>query len=253
MLEEEEEELDDEIVQARVDSSLAKIYSVTSAWMKPKKTPSAPKKDFEKELEEIMRRPPRLGVGAELPEKQVKSGPGELKLKNKMLGNKREREETSFSGFTDAAAPEDNEEESKSRIIKKRPRLDPFAWGKKKGKGLKVPTTSPHKLADILPGFATNPEKEEVTATTKSEGLLGPSSSKTTSTCGPNPYGDEKGKRPNAKDVVRAHKPSPSLPPVPCLHGPPTIRGDARPSSKKKRRHKKKKKHHAGGVTIAMP
>lgn len=56
---EKEEELDDETIQARVDASLAKIYDVTSTWLKPKKTSSAPKKDFEKELEEIMRRPPR--------------------------------------------------------------------------------------------------------------------------------------------------------------------------------------------------
>lgn len=56
---EEEEELDDETIQAKVDASLARIYSVTSTWVKPKKTPSAPKKDFEKELEEIMRRPAR--------------------------------------------------------------------------------------------------------------------------------------------------------------------------------------------------
>ena len=56
---EEEEELNDETIQARVDASLAKIYSVTSTWLKPKKTRSAPNKDFEKELEGIMRRPPR--------------------------------------------------------------------------------------------------------------------------------------------------------------------------------------------------
>jgi len=56
---EEEEELDDETIQARVDASLAKIYEVTSTWLKPKKTPSAPKRDFEKEIEELMRRPPR--------------------------------------------------------------------------------------------------------------------------------------------------------------------------------------------------
>ena len=56
---EEEEELDDETIQARLDASLARIYDVTSTWLKPKKTPSAPKKDLEKELEEIMRRPPR--------------------------------------------------------------------------------------------------------------------------------------------------------------------------------------------------
>ena len=56
---EEEEELDDETIQARVDVSLAKIYEVTSTWLKPKKTPSAPKRNFEKELEEMMRCPPR--------------------------------------------------------------------------------------------------------------------------------------------------------------------------------------------------
>ena len=56
---EEEEELDDETIQARVDASLAKIYSVTSTWSKPKETPSAPKKDFEKEFEGLIRRPPR--------------------------------------------------------------------------------------------------------------------------------------------------------------------------------------------------
>jgi len=56
---EEEEEVDDETVQARVDASLAKIYSVTSGWLEPKKAPPVPKKDFEKEIEEFMRRPPR--------------------------------------------------------------------------------------------------------------------------------------------------------------------------------------------------
>ena len=56
---EEEEELDDETIQARLDASLARIYGVTSTWLKPKKLSSAPKKDFEKELEEVMRRPPR--------------------------------------------------------------------------------------------------------------------------------------------------------------------------------------------------
>lgn len=56
---EEEEELDDETIQAKVDASLAKIHEITSVWLKPKKAPSAPKRDFEKEIEEIMRRPPR--------------------------------------------------------------------------------------------------------------------------------------------------------------------------------------------------
>ena len=59
MPEEEEEELDDETIQARLDASLARIYDVTSTWLKPKKVPSAPKEDLEKELGEVMWRPLR--------------------------------------------------------------------------------------------------------------------------------------------------------------------------------------------------
>ena len=123
-----------------------------------------------------------MGVGAELPEKQVKSGPSELKLKNKMLGKKREREEASLNGAVVRPSDEDNEGESKSRVIQKRPRLDPFAPSKKKGKRLSVPpTVPPRKLAGTPPAFETKPEKgKEVTTSTEDEDIPGPSSSKNT-------------------------------------------------------------------------
>lgn len=123
-----------------------------------------------------------MGVGAELPEKQAQSGPGEAKLKNKMLGKKREREETSSNNATTVRTPEDDDEESKSRVIHKKPKLDPFASSKKKGKGLNAPATvPPHKLAGSPPAFETKPEKEKVVAApTETEDTPVPSSSKNT-------------------------------------------------------------------------
>ena len=107
----------------------------------------------------------------------MKSGPSELKLKNKMLGKKREREETNI---TVAPAPDDDEEESKSRVIQKKPRLDPFASSKKKGKGLVVPTAGlPLKPAGSPLTSENKPEKEkEVAIPTEDEGIPGASSSK---------------------------------------------------------------------------
>ena len=123
-----------------------------------------------------------LGVGAELPEKQSQSGLGEVKLKSKMLGKKREREGMKFNDATVVLAPEDDEEESRSRIIQKKPKLDPFASSKKKGKGLMAPAAAPpHKLAGSPPAFETKPEKEKVVATLPmDEDTPEPSSSKNT-------------------------------------------------------------------------
>jgi len=255
--EEEEEELDDETAQALVDASLAKIYSVTSTWLKPKKTPSVPKKDFGKELEEIMRRPPRLGVGAELPEKQAGSGPGELKLKNKMLGKKRGREETDSRDTVANPTSEDDEEDSKSRVIQKKPRLDPFASSKKKGKGLNLPTTiPPPKLAGSPSALETNPVKDEVIP-----GIRSPvntpnvaSTSEPTRGAGAD-EADQKAeeKQSISGDVTATPNPMPSLPPVLNLHGPPAMQNDAESSPKRKRRKRKKKKRHAGEGTGAAP
>ena len=121
-----------------------------------------------------------MGVGAELPEKQTQSGLGEVKLKSKMLGKKRGREESNSNDATVVLAPEDDEEESKSRVIQKKPRRDPFASSKKKGKGLNAPATVPlNKLAGSPPAFEIKPEKERVVAApSMDEDAPGPSSSK---------------------------------------------------------------------------
>ena len=113
----------------------------------------------------------------------MKSGPGELKLKNKMLGNKRDWEETNLSGSAATLTLEDDEEESKSRVIQKKPRLDPFASGRKKGKGLGAPVmVPPHKLAGNPSAFGTNLGKK-MAIPTKDESTPGPSSFKMSSAC----------------------------------------------------------------------
>jgi len=76
-----------------------------------------------------------------------------------MLGKRREREETCFNDATTAQTFEDDEEESKSRVIQKRSRLDPFASNKKKGKGLSAPNMVPHKPVGNPPTFELKPEK----------------------------------------------------------------------------------------------
>lgn len=132
-------------------------------------------------LHPTVRHPFSLGVGAELPETQIQSGLGELKLKNKMLGKKRERKETNSNVAALVPTPEDDEEESRSRVIQKKPRLDPFTSSKKKGKGLNTPATvSLHKLAGSPPAFEAKPEKEKVITLPMDEDTPGPSSSKNT-------------------------------------------------------------------------
>ena len=220
-----------------------------------------------------------MGVGAELPEKQVKSGPSELKLKNKMLGKKREREELNQSDAANVPAPEDDEEESRSKVIQKKPRLDPFAPNKKKGKGLNVPTMAPpRKLAGTPPAFETKPEREKGTAVfAMDEDAPGPSSSKnvlnnaSTSkqvlaisprksltnswrsrlTLGTDESDDEEEKQPVTRNVAAIPKPAPGLPPILNLHCPPVTRDDAEPSPKRKRRKRKKKRRTGGEAGVA--
>jgi len=95
-----------------------------------------------------------------------------------MLGKKREREETNGDDAAIDPTPEDDEEESKSRVIQKKPRLDPFASSKKKGKGPSAPATvPPRELAGTSPPFETKPG---VITVPKDEDTPGPSSSKNT-------------------------------------------------------------------------
>jgi hypothetical protein len=56
----EDDDIDLEALQARIDLSMAYVHDMVSSWVNPSLKPATQsRKDVEKELEEYMRRPPR--------------------------------------------------------------------------------------------------------------------------------------------------------------------------------------------------
>ncbi|KAH9938354.1 uncharacterized protein B0H18DRAFT_966793 [Fomitopsis serialis] len=139
-----DEDIGLETLQAQVDMSLAFTQNLVATWLKPTegKLPSSKaRSNEEKELEEYMRRPARLGVGAAVPES--------TKQLTASAGKKRAREED----VPAATLPSDDEEESRTSVIKKK------AKGKKR-----VPDTP--KALNEHPGFQKLNDDKATEATT---------------------------------------------------------------------------------------
>lgn len=54
-----EDDIDLEALQAQIDLSLAHTKELVSSWIKPSASSSKTRKNVDKEIEEILRRPPR--------------------------------------------------------------------------------------------------------------------------------------------------------------------------------------------------
>ncbi|KAJ7683968.1 hypothetical protein B0H17DRAFT_1073139 [Mycena rosella] len=137
-----EEDIDNETLQAQIDLSLSFAQNLVSSWVKPSRnSEKSSSRALEAELKEYMRRPPRLGVGAPIPEVASSSRETErLKSHLSGKGNKRTRDEDDAG----AKQPSDNEEESRGASIKKKARIDPFeAHGKKKKEVNGLPARPP--------------------------------------------------------------------------------------------------------------
>ncbi|OCH92171.1 hypothetical protein OBBRIDRAFT_833641 [Obba rivulosa] len=156
-----EDDIDVEALQAQVDMSMAFTENLVASWMKSShaKLPSSKKRgNEEKELEEYMRRPPRLGVGAAPSESMSTFGRDTARLKGKLTSasKKRAREEEQLA----AKAPSDDEEESRAGAIRKKHKIDPFA-GPSKNKNKKGKLTTDTLLkplqvpARVLPPTST--------------------------------------------------------------------------------------------------
>ncbi|KZT72548.1 hypothetical protein DAEQUDRAFT_590009 [Daedalea quercina L-15889] len=121
----EDEDIGLEALQAQVDMSMAFTQSLVSSWLKPTegKLPSSKARgNQEKELEEYMKRPPRLGVGAAISESTSLLSRDSARLKSKLsasAGKKRTREED----VPVDTLLSDDEEESKASVIKKKAKL----------------------------------------------------------------------------------------------------------------------------------
>ncbi|KAH9939968.1 hypothetical protein B0H21DRAFT_755328 [Amylocystis lapponica] len=135
----EDDDIDAETLQAQVEMSMAYTQELVSSWMKNStgKLPSSKsRRDEEKELEEYMRRPPRLGVGAAVPESASMLGRDAARLKNTLTGKtgkKRAREEEKDV----VIVPSDDEEESRASAVRKKATVDPFG-PRSEGKGKKT-------------------------------------------------------------------------------------------------------------------
>ncbi|KAJ7639034.1 hypothetical protein FB45DRAFT_904539 [Roridomyces roridus] len=160
-----EEEIDNETLQAQIDLSLSFAQNLVSSWVKPSLKPTkSSSRSFDAELKEYMRRPPRLGVGAAIPEAAVSSRDTEKLKSHLKKGGKRVREDEDDT----AKQLSDNEAESRGASVKKKARIDPFeANKKKKKKGIE---------GDVAPAVVTPPPPEPVAPAEEAKPSEDPSS-----------------------------------------------------------------------------
>ncbi|TDL29869.1 hypothetical protein BD410DRAFT_834107 [Rickenella mellea] len=117
-------------LQAQIDLSMALTQELVTSWV-PSLNSFKSKSDTDKDLEEYLRRPPRLGVGAPIPESAGSIAREAARLKNKLGGNNRKRPREEGN---DKEGKSDNEEEEgkgKNPSSSKITRVDPFSKQKK--------------------------------------------------------------------------------------------------------------------------
>jgi len=143
-----EDDIDLETLQAQIDLSMAHTKDVVASWIKPSRPSSVnmSRTDGVKDLEDLLRRPPRLGVGAAIPASTGTFGIEAVKLKNKLSGKKRAREDEEISALKGKVDSDD--EESRGSMIKKKAKVEPFADGKGKKKNPFASPVSRHPIED---------------------------------------------------------------------------------------------------------
>ncbi|KAF7332245.1 hypothetical protein MKEN_00105700 [Mycena kentingensis (nom. inval.)] len=259
------DQLDAEAIQAQIDLSLSFAQNLASSWVKPAKNASK-RTAFEAELKEQLRKPPRLGVGADVPALST-SSKDIHKLKSHLSGkNKRARGEED-----DAAAAKGNDDvdadEGRGASSKKKARIDPFdAFGKKqKRKEVVVPVKD--AAAARKPSTSPEPKGAAEELSLAQSTPAGAAATSTSVDPSSKPKKKKKKKHKNSEANSAAPATSPTVTPstvasvassppkskhtndLPLLflNGPPpdVDSGDApnsAPSGKKKRKRKKKKK-----------
>lgn len=270
-MEDYENDVDAETLQAQVDMSLAFTQNLVSSWLKPKYgsgASSSSRGNQEKELDELLKRPPRLGVGAPIPASTGVAGHEAMKLKGKLTGKKRAREEEDVK----MAEPSDDDGESRAGAIKKKARPDPFAPKPKKQKAnapgvIPVPTKPTSKKAAKKAGSPDSPVdagKQGATETTSSQAPASKQKSTQKGADTPTNQGSKSADE-DAMEVDKmlvspsststpssgdkpASKPDSQAVPLLNLDGPPPA-VDPSPSKKRRKRNKKKKKAGQSGNT----
>ncbi|KAL0565200.1 hypothetical protein V5O48_016827 [Marasmius crinis-equi] len=131
-----EETIDTEALQAQIDLSMSFMHGLVSSWIKPSaKIARTSDKTVEDELKESLRRPPRLGVGASIPDAGSSNTREAARLKGQLVGKrKRDTDDDPVppSKHHQSANDDDDDEESRAGAIKKKAVADPFTTKPKK-------------------------------------------------------------------------------------------------------------------------
>ncbi|KAH9983070.1 hypothetical protein BJV74DRAFT_852325 [Russula compacta] len=164
-MEEPTNDIDTETLQAQIDLSMAYAQNLVASWLPGSgsltQSSSRGAVEAEAELQALLRRPSRLGVGAPLPETLT---PAQTRLVQKLEGGKRRAREAENGAPVNnnnkrererEEEESDSAEESRVVAIRKRTRVDPFEAGGKKKKMKKVVVeTAPAKDDDVSMGEA---------------------------------------------------------------------------------------------------
>ncbi|KAG1755504.1 hypothetical protein EDB19DRAFT_1661730 [Suillus lakei] len=150
-----DDDIDTETLQAQINMSMSFAEDLVSSWIKPTHKANLSKSavDAQKLLDEQLRRPPRLGVGAPIPESSTTARDA-ARLKHQLIGKGKKRVPEDDSTLNTEHHSED--EERRGGTVRKKTKLDPFA-GRSKTKakifGNSViqsthKPSSPHRQAD---------------------------------------------------------------------------------------------------------
>ncbi|KAF7288274.1 hypothetical protein HMN09_01407500 [Mycena chlorophos] len=242
-----DQDIDTDALQAQIDLSLSYAQNLASSWVKPsKKSPAKNSSEaIEAELKEYMRRPPRLGVGADTPAVSNSSRDAE-RLKSRLSGknNKRARDEGDEPAESKDVG-DDDEDGGRGASSKKKARLDPFAGLRKKKR--KEPVVEAPKPK--FPSPDPDPEAgSDVEAPAQAASEDSKSKKKRKRLQNKNKDGaTEQHIAPlDGQAVVEPAKPSPK-PKSPSPEPDPEVDSDVEESqsSKKRKRHKNKGKNRA--------
>ncbi|KAF9226633.1 hypothetical protein BS17DRAFT_494770 [Gyrodon lividus] len=123
-----ENDVDLETLQAQIDMSMSFAHNLVTSWIKPTQLAQLRYNgtNATQILEEELRRPPRLGVGAPIPAMVSEAGEAS-KLKHRLVKSGR-KNENGGPGETKTQGPsKSDDEEHKGRTTKRKTKVDPFA------------------------------------------------------------------------------------------------------------------------------
>ncbi|KAG2154970.1 uncharacterized protein EDB93DRAFT_1247926 [Suillus bovinus] len=150
-----DDDIDTETLQAQINMSMLFAEDLVSSWIKPIHKANLSKSTVNAQtlLDEQLRRPPRLGVGAPIPESSTTARDA-ARLKHHLIGKGVKRATKDDTTFQTEHHSED--EETRGGMVRKKMKLDPFAVrsktkAKMSGNSVTQSThkpSSPHQQAD---------------------------------------------------------------------------------------------------------